>query len=83
MCTDFLHILTFPCLLFCFIVYFLEILGGHFTRTENTYSLCLHLSVNDARFNTFFQVCVSDGMVLLRPGNKCVATVFQDYVVSL
>lgn len=82
-CIDFLHILTFPCLLFCFIVYFLEILGGEFTRTGNICSLCLHLSVNYACFNTFFQVYVSDGMVLLRPRKKCVATAFQDYVVSL
>lgn len=83
MCIDFLHILTFPCLLFCFIVYFLEILGGDFTRTGNICSLCLYLSVNDAHFSIFFQLCVSDGMVLLRPGNKCIATVFQDCCVTL
>lgn len=80
-CICFLCILTFLCLLLTFIVYFLEILGGDFTRTGNPCSLCLHLSVIIVFQN--FHVCVSGGMVLLRPGHKCVAPVFQDYVVSL
>lgn len=76
----FLHILTFPCLLFCFIVYVLEILEGAFLWTGSIYVLCAYTTLY---FNTFFQVGVSDGMVLLRPVNKSVATVLQDYVMSL
>lgn len=36
-----------------------------------------------AYFSIFFQVHVSDGMVLLRPVSKSVATIFQDFVTSL
>lgn len=44
-CIDFLHILTFPCLLFCFVVYFLEILEGAFLWTGSRCSLCLYHSI--------------------------------------
>lgn len=65
-CIDLLHILTFPCLLFCFIVYFLEILEGDFAGTGNTWFFVLlpllitHVSVLSSEFVRLVEWCCWD-----------------------